>query len=122
MKVSRQDFILALFAHYKCASELLSIVDLRIRWKYTKGGVYKLVKSNNFPKPFMTVSDGKVKLYTEEAIQVYESDKPWLFDEALKQRRQQLFGLLNQARENPEQREAILKHVFGEGAKNWISN
>ena len=101
--------------------KLLSIVDLRMRWKYTKAGVYKLVKNSSFPKPFMTVSDGKIKLYTEEAIQVYERDKPWLFDEALKQRRRQLFGLLSQARENPEQREAILKHAFGEEAKSWIA-
>ncbi len=102
--------------------KLLSIVDLRVRWNYTKAGVYKLVKSKSFPKPFMTVSDGKLKLYTEEAIQAYERDKPWLFDEALKQRRQQLFGLLKQARDDPEQREAILKHAFGEGAKSWTSD
>lgn len=101
--------------------QLLSIVDLRIRWKYSKGGVYKLVKSSHFPKPFMTVSAGKVKLYKEEEIQAYERDKPWLFDETLKGRRQQLFGLLNQAKDNPQEREAILKHAFGEGAKNWVS-
>jgi hypothetical protein len=68
----------------------------------------------------MTVSMGKLKLYTEKAIQAYEKDKPWLFDEAQKQRRQELFGLLNQARDNPQEREAILKHAFGEEAKSWL--
>lgn len=102
--------------------KLLSIVDLRTRWKYTKGGMYKLAKSPNFPKPFMTVSNGKVKLYAEATIQAYETDKPWLFDEEQKRQRQRLFGLLSLAKVNDPEQINILQHAFGQGAKPWKAN
>lgn len=100
--------------------KLLSIVDLRLRWNYTKGGVYKLVKSQNFPVPFMTVSNGKVKLYCEEAIRAYEQDKPWLFDEARKRLRQNLYAILHKVKEDSNPQESLNK-IFGQAAKPWQS-
>ena len=102
--------------------KLLSPSDLQTRWGYTRAGVHRLAKAADFPMPFALVSNNRVKLFREADIVTYEQDKPWLFDENQKRQRQRLFGLLKQARENPEQREAILKHAFGEDAKNWISD
>lgn len=100
---------------------LLSFADLQTRWGYTRAGVHKLAKTADFPMPFAFVSNGRIKLFREADIVTYEQDKPWLFDERQKRQRQRLFGLLNQAKDNPQQQEAILKHAFGEGAKGWIS-
>lgn len=99
--------------------KLLSIVDLRSRWNYTKGGVYKLAKSQDFPPAFMTVSNGKLKLYEEAAIQAYEQARPWLFDEEQKRQRQRLFSLLSVAKENSQEQTKILQHAFGNEAKPW---
>ena len=93
---------------------LLSFADLQTRWGYSRAGVHKLAKAADFPMPFALVSNGRIKLFREADIQNYEQDKPWLKDERQKRQRQRLFSLLKQARENPEQREAILKHAFGE--------
>lgn len=101
---------------------LLSFADLQTRWGYTRAGVHKLAKSSDFPMPFALVSNGQIKLFREADIQSYEQDKPWLKDERQKLQRQRLFNLLNQAKQKPEQRGAILKHVFGESAKNWVSD
>lgn len=59
---------------------LLSISDLCDRWSYTKSGIHKLVKTEEFPKPFAVVSRGKIKIFHEEDIKIYEQNKPWLFD------------------------------------------
>ena len=72
-------------------AKLLSIADLCVRWTYTKAGVHKLVKTEQFPKPFAIVSRGKVKIYREEDIELYEKNKPWLFNQEMKKRRQYLF-------------------------------
>lgn len=72
-------------------AKLLSIADICDRWTYTKAGIHKLVKTENFPKPFAIVSRGKVKIFREEDIEVYEKNKPWLFNQEMKKRRQYLF-------------------------------
>lgn len=102
--------------------QLLSFSDLQTRWGYTRAGIHKLAKAADFPMPFTLVSNGKIKLFREVDIVAYEQDKPWLFDERQKRQRQRLFGLLNQAKEKPEQQEAILKHAFGGHTKNWVSD
>lgn len=73
---------------------LLSISDLCDRWGYTKSGIHKLVKTEEFPKPFAFVSRGKIRIFHEEDIRVYEQNKPWLFDQEIKKQRQNLFLLL----------------------------
>jgi hypothetical protein len=60
--------------------QLLSIVDLCARWTYTRAGIYKLVKTAEFPAPTCTVSCGKTKLFAMEDIKNYEKERPWLFD------------------------------------------
>ena len=74
--------------------KLLSIADLSDRWVYSKAGIHKLVKTENFPKPLAIVSRGKVRVFKEEDIEAYESGKPWLFDQEIKRRRQNLFLIL----------------------------
>lgn len=101
--------------------QLLSFADLQARWGYTRAGVHKLAKAADFPMPFALVSNGRIKLFREADIQSYEQDKPWLKDERQKLQRQRLFNLLNQAKQKPEQREAILNHAFGEEARDWVA-
>jgi hypothetical protein len=98
--------------------KLLSIVDLRSRWSYSKAGVHKLVKAKNFPQPFMAVSQGKVKLFREEDIQAYEQDKPWLFDEESKRLRQNLYAIFQKAKADGNPQETLNK-LFGQDAKPW---
>lgn len=95
----------------------LSFTDLQTRWGYSRAGVHKLAKTADFPMPFALVSNGRIKLFREADIQSYEQDKPWLKDERQKRQRQRLFSLLNQAKENPGEQKAILRHAFGERAK-----
>lgn len=100
--------------------KLLSIADLQTRWGYTRAGVHKLVKSPHFPMPFSLVSNGRLKLFREADIAMYEQDKPWLLDERQKKQRQRLFGLLRLAKVNDQERGSILEHAFGDKAKGWI--
>ena len=72
----------------------LSITDLYERWTYTKAGIYKLIKRDDFPKPFTVVSKGKVKIFREADVIDYEKNKPWLFDKKKKEMRQRLFFIL----------------------------
>jgi hypothetical protein len=74
---------------------LLSITDLCDRWIYTKAGIHKLVRKEDFPKPFGLVSRKKVKIFKEEDIKIYEHNKPWLFNQELKKQRQNLFLILS---------------------------
>ena len=76
---------------------LLSISDLCDRWRYTKSGIHKLVKTEGFPKPFAVVSRGKIRIFHEEDIRIYEQNKPWLFDQEIKKQRQNLFLILTNA-------------------------
>lgn len=99
--------------------KLLSTSDLQTRWGYTRAGIHKLVNSAHFPMPFDIVSNGKIELFREVDIIAYEQDKLWLFDERQKQQRQRLFGLLNLAKANEQERTNILQHAFGSKAKEW---
>ena len=99
----------------------LTIIDLCDRWNYSRAGIHKLAKSQQFPPPISKVSRGRISLFSEADIVVYEQNKPWLFDVNQKQRRQKLFGLLKQASEKPDEQARILKHAFGEEAKEWVT-
>lgn len=76
--------------------KLLSIADLCERWVYSKAGIHKLIKTDQFPKPCAIVSKGKVRIFKEEDIKVYERNKPWLFNQEIKLRRQHLFYALSE--------------------------
>jgi predicted DNA-binding transcriptional regulator AlpA len=78
--------------------KLLSITDLCDRWNYTKSGIHKLVKTKEFPKPFALVSRGKIKIFKEEEIKIYEENKPWFFDQEMKKQRQNLFLILSHSK------------------------
>ena len=54
---------------------LLSIADLCDRWTYSKAGIHKLIKTENFPRPFAIVSRGKVRIFKKEDIEKYEARK-----------------------------------------------
>lgn len=56
--------------------KLLSISDLCDRWTYSKAGIHKLIKTEKFPKPLAIVSRGKVRIFKEEDIEIYENGKP----------------------------------------------
>jgi hypothetical protein len=73
---------------------LLSITDLCDRCSYTKAGIHKLVKTETFPEPFAVVSRGKIRIFKEEDIKIYEQNKPWLFNQEIKKKRQNLFLIL----------------------------
>jgi predicted DNA-binding transcriptional regulator AlpA len=75
--------------------KLLAIADLCDRWSYSKAGIHKLIRTEKFPRPISLVSRGKVRIFTEEDIETYEKGKPWLFDQEIKRRRQNLFLLLS---------------------------
>jgi predicted DNA-binding transcriptional regulator AlpA len=79
--------------------KLLSIADLCERWIYSKAGIHNLIRSNKFPEPCAIVSKGKVRIFKEEDIQAYEKDKPWLFNQEMKMRRQNLFFVLSHIKE-----------------------
>jgi hypothetical protein len=102
--------------------KLLSIADLSDRWHYTKAGIHLLIQRPDFPKPFATVNRGRIKIFTENDIEAYELDKPWLFDENQKRQRQRLFCLLKNVEENPKAKDALLKKCFGEKARVWREN
>lgn len=92
----------------------LALPDLCERWNYTKSGVHKLVKRDDFPKPFAIVNRGKMRIYAEETIVDYERDKPWLFDENQKFRRQILYLKLRQVKEaEPKDQQKLLAKLFG---------
>jgi predicted DNA-binding transcriptional regulator AlpA len=78
--------------------KLLSISDLCDRWTYSKAGIHKLVRTEKFPKPFAIVSRGKVRIFKEEDIETYEKNKPWLFNQEMKRRRQNLFLILSDSK------------------------
>ena len=92
---------------------------MQTRWGYSRAGVHKLAKAADFPMPFALVSNGRMKLFREADIKTYEQDKPWLLDERQKLQRQRLFGLLNLAKTNGEERTNILEHAFGNKAQAW---
>lgn len=77
---------------------LLSITDLCDRWIYTKAGIHKLVRTEDFQHPVGLVSRGKVRIFKEEDIKIYEHNKPWLFNQELKKQRQHLFLILSNSK------------------------
>jgi len=60
--------------------DLLSMVDIRTRWIYSRGAIWNLSQKPNFPEPVATVSNGKIKLWTLAQIAEYEKLRPELTD------------------------------------------
>lgn len=71
--------------------EILALPDIQERWNYTKAGIHKLSKREDFPKPIAKVCKGRIKIFLKEDIEKYEKGKDWLFEEDKKIRRQVLF-------------------------------
>jgi predicted DNA-binding transcriptional regulator AlpA len=95
-------------------TKYLGLADLSDRWNYTKSGIHKLIKNDNFPKPFAIINRGKVKIFHEDSISEYEKDKPWLFDVDQKINRQKLFCLLQTVKELPlHEQKTLLVSLFG---------
>jgi hypothetical protein len=78
---------------------LFSGADLAKRWNYSKAGVSKLMKSIGFPEPLGTINNGRSKVFSEQSVILYEKDKPWLFDESQKIKRQNLYYSLSHEKE-----------------------
>jgi hypothetical protein len=58
--------------------------DLARRWHYTKQGVQKLARREDFPAPLVTVNRGRIRLWAKQDIERYERDRPELHSEAAK--------------------------------------
>lgn len=59
--------------------KLLSNGDLRKRWQMdNRQSVHNVVKKDQFPKPVFLFSDGKIPLYLESEVLVYEINYPWV--------------------------------------------
>ena len=55
--------------------------DLLKRWSYTRGGIHKLSKSSDFPKPAMVINAGRTKVWALSDIEAYEKEHPEVLDE-----------------------------------------
>jgi hypothetical protein len=66
---------------------LVGLSDIVRRWVYTRAGVQNLIKNDaSFPKPVSIVNDGKTRLWMLAEIEDYERGKPWLTNEAERDR------------------------------------
>ena len=60
--------------------KLLGIIDLAKRWKYTKQGIHKKIKSDeNFPKPIGIINKNTL-VFLESEIMPYEQERKELTD------------------------------------------
>ncbi|RWZ83857.1 MAG: hypothetical protein EO766_17500 [Hydrotalea sp. AMD] len=100
--------------------KLLSVSDLSARWSYTRAGIHKLIKGEDFPPPAAEIGRKKQKVYSEESIRHYEENKPWLFDENEKQRRQRLFLLLRTRKEETKGTQGLLEKLLERWARSWV--
>lgn len=64
--------------------DYLGLQDLEKRWVYTRQGVHKLSRADDFPKPSFTINDGKTKVWVLADVEAYEKDRPELRSEARK--------------------------------------
>ena len=63
----------------KALPKLLSNGDLKKRWYMeNRQSVHNIVRKKNFPKPALVFSDGKLPLYLETEVQIYEINYPWV--------------------------------------------
>jgi predicted DNA-binding transcriptional regulator AlpA len=104
--------------------KLFSVPDLVKKWNYSRAGIRKLTQKSDFPQPVAIVSNGKVKLYSEMDILEYEKGKEWLFDENQKRRRQNLYLMLQTAKDfddvgNTKEKDRILFRCFGKLKAMW---
>lgn len=62
----------------------LAQADLVARWCYTRGGVWKLTRSKDFPVHAFTVNCGRVKIWARADIEEYEKTHLEVFDNEAK--------------------------------------
>ncbi len=70
---------------------LLGTADLMNRWNYTRQGLWGLAQKIDFPKPVALVNNSKMAIYQLQDIELYEKEKPWLFNKNLKEKRKKTF-------------------------------
>jgi hypothetical protein len=63
----------------------LGLQDLEKRWTaYSRQGVHKLSRRNDFPPPCFALNNGKTKVWTLPDIEASERERPELRDNARK--------------------------------------
>lgn len=68
----------------KAVTEYLGPGDLALRWGYTKQGIQKLAKHEDFPRPVFTINRGRIRVWALADIELYENGRPELHSEAAK--------------------------------------
>ena len=68
--------------------ELVGISDLAKRWGYTRAGVHRLMESEDFPEPIGAINNGRYRVWSLDQFSEFESNKPELWDEHEKRRKQ----------------------------------
>lgn len=69
---------------------VLTIADLCYRWEMSRQGIHRKINvESDFPKPVQFVSNGKIALFLETDILVYEEKKPWVADPLYRDARQE---------------------------------
>lgn len=53
--------------------QLLGVADLVARWVYTKQGIHRLIRTDDFPKPCAQVNQGRIRVWHLQDIEAYES-------------------------------------------------
>jgi hypothetical protein len=67
--------------------QLLGTGDLVARWVYTRQGIHKLSRRDDFPSPWGIVNQGRTKLWRLEDIEMFEQTHPEVRNESYKQQK-----------------------------------
>lgn len=65
----------------------LRLGDLARRWGYSKQGVQKLAKREDFPAPCFTLNHGKIRIWAVREVEAFERERPELLSEDAKLRK-----------------------------------
>ena len=70
--------------------KVLTVSDLCYRWDMSRQGIHRKIKvEDDFPTPIQFVSNGKIALFLESDIELYEQKKPWVADPLYRADRQE---------------------------------
>ena len=66
--------------------KLLGIIDLTLRWNYTRQGVHQKQKTDKeFPKPIAYINNKRTQVFLEEDVIKYEKKRRELTDQDYKE-------------------------------------
>jgi hypothetical protein len=68
--------------------EYVGLVDILRRWIYTRRGVEKMLRRNEFPAPAFAVNAGRTKIWRVADIAAFEITHPEVTSETAKRRKQ----------------------------------